>query len=245
MAHVIPPSKNPRRPRLWNSTSTSSARVSSLRRRHECLQAGPPAPPPAVPAGPVVPDLLVVPPPTRLGAARDANLHTAAASAAALPRRPLPPIPLPAAGHASAGDCDPLASAPAWRQPLLLANAVQRFPGPLGVVDPLEGGEAQGGVTDGWRRAAPTAVPDDAVGSAVTAAEGSADHAAASQGGGAAGDAERFGSCCWTGRRGGVGHRFRVCGLAPQLIRCKGCGRMCGLLYNLLHWIHKTVCFVL
>lgn len=206
-------SKNPKRTRLWSS-STFSARVSSLRRRHECLQAGPPALPPAVPAGPLVPDLLVVPPPTRLGAARDAGLHPPAAAAAALPRRPLPPLPLPAAAHASAGDCDPLASAPAWRRPLLFANAVQRLAGPLGVVDPFEGGKAQGGVTDGWRRAAPAAVPDDAVGSAVTAEEGSADHAAAPQGSGAAGDAERFGAGCWPGRRGGVGHRFRVCGLA-------------------------------
>jgi hypothetical protein len=201
---------------LGSGTPLALARVSALRHRHECLQAGSPSPPPAVPAGPLVPDLLVVSPPTGLDAARGAGLHPAAASAAALPRRPLPPLPLQAAGHASAGDDDPLASAPAWSRSLLLAAAVQRLAGALGMVDPLEGGESQGGITDGWRRAVPAAVPDDAVGSAVTAAEGSADHAAAPQGGGAAGDAQRFGSGCWTGRRGGVGHRFRVCCLAPS-----------------------------
>ena len=59
-------------------------------------------------------------------------------------------------------------------------------------------------------------------------AKGYANHAAASQRGGAAGDAERFGSGCWPGRRG-VGHCFRVCDLdfRTQLIRCNGCGRIC------------------
>ena len=65
----------------------------------------------------------------------------------------------------SAGDCDPITSAPALHQPLLFANAVQRLAVPLGMVNPLEGGEAHGRVTDGWRHAAPASVLDNTVGS--------------------------------------------------------------------------------
>jgi hypothetical protein len=48
-------------------------------------------------------------------------------------------------------------------------------------VEPLEGGEAQGWLTNGWHRVAPTTVLDDVIGSTVTTAEGCTDHAVASQ----------------------------------------------------------------
>lgn len=141
----------------------------------------------------------------------------AAAAAAAVPRRPLPPLPLAEARHpTSGGGHEPLASPSPPRRPLLLhPAALQWVPLPRRVVVLLEGGDGQGGLAGRWcRAAAAAAVSDDGVWAAVAAAEGDAHHAAATQGSCAAGDAEGFDTFRWPCRRGGVGHRFWVCGLS-------------------------------
>jgi hypothetical protein len=65
------------------------------------------------------------------------------------------------------------------------------------VVVLLERGAAQGGITDGWRHAAPAPAVSDVWAAVATTEEGGADHAATTEGGGPAGDAEGLGAYCW------------------------------------------------